>query len=135
VTLQLQVVSPERILWSGEAEMVTARTVEGGDITFLTGHAPFVGALETARVVVRPEGGDDLQFAVHGGFVEVSDNAVSLLTDVAEAADQVDVARAEAARDAARAALQADADDDDAAAALRRAELRLTVAGVTAPTA
>jgi F-type H+-transporting ATPase subunit epsilon len=131
VTLQLQVVSPERILWSGEAEMVTARTVEGGDITFLTGHAPFVGALEIGRVTVRPDGGNDISFAVHGGFVEVSDNEVSLLTDVAESVDHIDVARAEAARDAARSALGNQPDDPDAAAALRRAELRLSVAGAT----
>ncbi|MCB1038197.1 MAG: hypothetical protein KDA94_01495, partial [Acidimicrobiales bacterium] len=39
MTMQVQVVSPERILWSGDAELVTCRTVEGGDITFLTGHA------------------------------------------------------------------------------------------------
>ena len=84
MTMQVQVVSPERILWSGDAELVTARTVEGGDITFLTGHAPFVGALETGKVTVRPDGGDDVFFAVHGGFVEVSADNVSLLTDVAE---------------------------------------------------
>ena len=44
MTMQVQIVSPERILWTGEAEMVTARTIEGGDISFQTGHAPFVGA-------------------------------------------------------------------------------------------
>ena len=54
MSLQVQVVSPERILWTGDAAMVTARTVEGGDITFLTGHAPFVGALETGKVIQVP---------------------------------------------------------------------------------
>jgi len=128
--MQVQVVSPERILWSGEAELVTARTVEGGDITFLSGHTPFVGALETGRVTVRPEGGADVVFAVHGGFVEISHNEVSLLTDVAEPAAAVDVARAEAARAAAKDALAKDPADAEAVAALRRAEVRLDVAGV-----
>ena len=72
MTMTVQVVSPERILWSGEAEFVTARTVEGGDITFLTGHAPFVGALEIGKVIIRPAEGDDAVFAVHGGFVELA---------------------------------------------------------------
>lgn len=129
MSLQVQVVSPERILWSGEAELVTARVVDGGDITFLSGHAPYVGALETGQVTIRPADGDDTQYAVHGGFVEVSNDVVTLLTDVAEGIDQIDVARATAARDAAKAALAADRGDADAAAALRRAELRLSVAG------
>lgn len=130
MTLQVQVVSPERILWTGDAELVTARTVEGGDITFLTGHAPFVGALEVGKVTVRPDGGDDVHFAVHGGFVEVSNNEVSLVTDVAEHADAVDIERAQAAIAAANAALAQDPADASAVAAKRRAELRLEVAGV-----
>lgn len=130
MSLQVQVVSPERVLWSGEAAMVTARTVEGGDITFLTGHAPFVGALETGKVTIRPAEGSDIHFAVHGGFVEVSDNDVSLLTDVAEAAEQVDIDRATQALAVAKAALAHDASDVEAIAALRRAQLRLDVAGV-----
>lgn len=129
MTLQVQVVSPERIVWSGDAAMVTARTVEGGDISFLTGHAPFVGALEIGRVMIRPDDGADVSFAVHGGFVEVSDNAVSLLTDVAESVDQIDVDRARTARDNARKALDQDNGNAEALAALRRADVRLDVAG------
>lgn len=130
MTLQVQLVSPERILWTGDAEMVTARTVEGGDISFLTGHAPFVGALETGKVTIRPDAGDDVFFAVHGGFVEVSNNEVSVLTDVSESVDSIDIDRANKARDEAKAALAKNPDDAEAVAALRRAELRLEVAGV-----
>ena len=130
MTMQVQVVSPERILWTGEAEMVTARTIEGGDISFQTGHAPFVGALQTGKVIVRPANADPVLFAVHGGFVEVSNNEVSLLTDGAEATDAIDVERAQAAVSAAKAALATAPDDSEAVAALRRAELRLDVAGV-----
>ena len=50
MTLQVELVSPERILWTGEADMVIARTVGGGDIAFLSGHAPFVGALDIGKV-------------------------------------------------------------------------------------
>ncbi len=132
MTLEVQVVSPERILWTGDAEMVIVRTVDGGEIAFLTGHAPFVGALEIARVKVRPdEGGEDQLIAVHGGFVEVSHDRVSILSDVAETAEQVDADRARQARSTAEEAVRRDADDEEAAAALRRADVRLEVAGVT----
>ncbi len=131
MTMQVQVVSPERILWSGDAELVTCRTVEGGDITFLTGHAPFVGALEICRITIRPEQGADTHYAVHGGFVEVSNDEVSLLTDVAEAASQIDIERAQAALDVARSSLASDPLDPAAQAAVKRAEVRLDVAGAT----
>ena len=130
MSLQVQVVSPERILWTGDAAMVTARTVEGGDITFLADHAPFVGALETGKVTIRPQDGTDVYFAVHGGFVEVSADQVSLLTDVAEPADGIDIERATEARRAAKEALLQHPDDSEAVASLRRAELRLEIAGV-----
>ena len=121
MALRVELVSPERILYSGEADMVIARTF-GGDIAFLTGHAPFVGALGIGKVRVRQVDGSEEVAAVHGGFVEVKDNRVTILSDVAELASQIDVARA-------REALSRAGDDD---AARRRAEVRLDVAGVTA---
>ena len=127
MTLEVQVVSPERILWRGEADMVITRTVGGGDIAFLTGHAPFVGALEICVTTIRSGSGDE-QVAVHGGFVEVSEDRVSILSDVAELAGQIDAERARAARDRA-AAVARDEHDREADAALRRAEVRLEVVG------
>jgi F-type H+-transporting ATPase subunit epsilon len=128
VTLQVEVVSPERILWTGDAQMVIARTVGDGEIAFLTGHAPFVGALDIAKVLVRsPEGVDEL-IAVHGGFVEVSHDKVRVLSDVAELQTQIDVPRARVALEAAETALRADPDDAEADAAARRAALRIAVA-------
>jgi F-type H+-transporting ATPase subunit epsilon len=136
MALHVELVSPERILWTGEAEMVSARTVGGGEIAWLTGHAPFVGALDVGKVVVRPqEGSADEVVAVHGGFVEVSNDRVTILSDVAELREQIDVPRARAAKETAEAALRADADDADAAAALKRAELRLQVADAATTTA
>ncbi|MGQ0830785.1 MAG: ATP synthase F1 subunit epsilon [Microthrixaceae bacterium] len=134
MTLHVEVVSPERILWSGDAQMVIARTIGDGEIAFLTDHAPFVGALEISAATIRPPEGPDELVAVHGGFVEVSHNKVTILSDVAEIASQIDVVRAQAAADRAEAALRAGA-DVEAEAALRRAHVRLAVAnGKTAAT-
>ena len=124
MSLQVELVSPERILYSGEAEMVIARTA-GGDIAFLTGHAPFVGVLGIGKVIVREVGGTSVVAAVHGGFVEIKDNRVSILSDVAELSTQIDVARA-------REALSRSGDDEDAR---RRAEVRLDAAGETSAAA
>jgi F-type H+-transporting ATPase subunit epsilon len=127
MTLQVDLVSPERILYSGEADTVIARTVGGGDIAFLTGHAPFVGALEIATVTIR-SGNDEELVAVHGGFVEVSEDRVTILSDVAELASQIDVDRARVAREAAERRVQ-QGDDTEADADLRRAHVRLLAAG------
>jgi F-type H+-transporting ATPase subunit epsilon len=122
VPLQVELVSPERILWSGEAEMVVARTSEG-DIAFLTGHSPFIGALGIGAVSIRATDGTEERAAVHGGFVEVSDDRVTILSDVAELAGDIDVRRAEQAlADAERLMSQQDAEAD---AKLRRARLRV----------
>lgn len=131
MAMQVELVSPERILWSGEAEMVIARTVGGGDIAFLPGHAPFVGALATGVLTIRPVSGADEKVAVHGGFVEVSGNTVTVLSDVAEMASQIDVQRARDAKERAEAALRQE-HDVEIEAALRRAETRLAATGVTA---
>ena len=128
MALHVEVVSPERILWSGEAEMVSGRTIGGGEIAWLTGHAPFVGALDVGRVVIRPESGPDEEVAVHGGFVEVSNDRVTILSDVAELKSQIDVVRARTAKERAEQALRTEA-DAEAEAALRRAHVRLQVAG------
>jgi F-type H+-transporting ATPase subunit epsilon len=126
MTLQVELVSPERILWSGEADMVVARTTEG-DIAFLTGHAPFTGALGIGAVTIEEPGGEQTKIAVHGGFVEVSHNKVTVLSDVAELVGDIDVERARAALERAEAAYRADPTDDNDAA-LRRANLRVALA-------
>ena len=132
MALQVELVSPERILYSGEAEMVVCRTA-GGEIAFLTGHAPFLGALGIGVVRVHPEGGGQVvKAAVHGGFVEVKDNRVIVLSDVAELPDQIDAGRARQSKeDAERRIREPGADDEraDAEAQLRRAEVRLELAG------
>jgi F-type H+-transporting ATPase subunit epsilon len=124
--MQVELVSPERILWTGEADMVVARTTEG-DIAFLSNHAPFIGALGIGVVTIEEPGGKQTKIAVHGGFVEVSNNKVTLLSDVAELASDIDVARAREAKERAESALR-QAHDAELDAALRRANVRLEVA-------
>ena len=126
--LQVELVSPERILYSGEAEMVIARTTGGGDIAFLTGHAPFIGALAVWPVRIKPTSGDEEVAAVHGGFVEVRDDRVIILSDVAELASQIDVDRARRAKDHAEEQLRHQ-NDAQCEAELERAHVRLQVAG------
>ena len=126
--MQVQLVSPEQVLYEGEAKMVVVRTLSGGDIAFEDNHAPFLGALTAWPARVKFEDGTQRWFAVHGGFVEVSKNHVIILSDVAELADQIDVERAAAAQSRAEEALRIDPDDADALAALQRATTRLEVA-------
>ncbi|MGH9151683.1 MAG: ATP synthase F1 subunit epsilon [Acidimicrobiales bacterium] len=130
MTLQVELVSPERILYSGEATMVVCRTA-GGEIAFMTGHTPFLGALGIGVVRIHQEGGGVVKAAVHEGFVEVKDNRVIILSDVAELPDQIDAERARRAReDAERGLREAPEEEREAAERrLRRAEVRLELAG------
>lgn len=122
--MQVELVSPERTLFTGEATMVQARTLGGGDIAFLSGHAPFIGALAVDQVVIRLTDGTDETAAVHGGFVSVNDDHVKILSDLAELESQIDVDRARRAQERAEAAIRA-GDDAEADAALLRAQARL----------
>ncbi len=126
MTLQVELVSPEKILYSGEADMVIARTTDG-EIAFMTGHAPFIGSLGVGAVTIRASEGDDVLAAVHEGFVEVTDDRVTILSDVAELVDDIDAARAQKALEALQQH-KADQDDAEAEAALRRARLRVDLA-------
>jgi F-type H+-transporting ATPase subunit epsilon len=126
--VNVQVVSPEQVLWTGDGDMVVARTIEGGEIAFLKGHEPFLGALAVAPVrIILPETGE-IAVAVHGGFVEVANDRVIVLSDVAELPDEIDVERAATAKARAEEVLQREPDDPDALQALQRADLRLALA-------
>jgi F-type H+-transporting ATPase subunit epsilon len=125
-TVHVELVSVERLLWSGEARMVIARTTEG-ELGVLPRHAPLLGQLADGGVVrVQEDGGGEVTFAVHGGFLSVTEDGVSILAELAERAEEIDVARAQAALDRSRSA----GDDDPAAqAAANRALSRLRAAG------
>jgi F-type H+-transporting ATPase subunit epsilon len=129
-TLHVQVVSPEQILYEGEGEMVVCRTFDG-ELAFLPGHAPMLGALGVAKVRVILPGEGEQVIAVHGGFVEVTGERVIVLSDVAELPYDIDVARARAAKAKAEQVLATAGDDELGMGALARAELRLEVAGAS----
>ena len=103
--MEVQLVSPEQVLYTGEAKMVVVRTLGGGDIAFEDNHAPFLAALDDWPARVKFEDGSQQWFAVHGGFVEVSHNHVIILSDVAELKADIDVDRAQTAEATAEEAL------------------------------
>jgi F-type H+-transporting ATPase subunit epsilon len=121
--MEVQLVAPDRMVWSGEAEIVLARTVEG-ELGILPRHAPLLGVLVENPVTIRRAGEDDLVAAVHGGFLSVSDEGVSVLAEIVELASEIDVARAREALERTK-----DSDDEDDQAAARRATARLRAAG------
>lgn len=126
--MQVELVSPEKVVFSGEATQVITRTLGGGEIAFLPGHAPFLGALTENHTRISLADGTQLDVAVHGGFVQVANNKVSILSDIAELGDDIDRGRAMAAKDRAEAILRNE-DDAEAEAALSRAHARLNASG------
>ena len=128
--MTVEVVSPERVLYSGQATMVITRTLGGGEIAFQPGHAAFLGALTECHTRVFLTDGAVEDIAVHGGFVEVSQNKVSILSDTAELGSQIDVDRARSAKERAEELLR-HSHDAEAISALGRAHARLHAAGVT----
>jgi F-type H+-transporting ATPase subunit epsilon len=143
-----ELITPERVLFSGEAEAVVLRA-DGADTTFLANHMDYIAAVDIC--VLRLEGvqataassgatgpasagtpGEptplgEVRAAVHGGFVKVADNKVTIVAGVAELAEEIDVERAQRALEAAEVQLSAgDVAEADAAAA--RARVRIAAA-------
>jgi F-type H+-transporting ATPase subunit epsilon len=128
-TTAVEVVSPAKVLYTGEAEMVVTKTVTG-EIAFLAEHIPFLGALQPCLTRLIAENGDEVRLAITGGFVEVRDNRVVILADDAVLGSDVDVEAARADLRTATDRLRDDAEDAEAAALLAAAEARLEAAGV-----
>ena len=78
--LKVELVSPEKKVWSGEAVSVSARTLEG-DLGILTDDAPLLGVLVDGKVVIKGTDGSVSEFNVNGGFLSVSNNRVSILAE------------------------------------------------------
>ncbi|MDP9116257.1 MAG: F0F1 ATP synthase subunit epsilon [Actinomycetota bacterium] len=96
-TMHVALVSVESEIWSGEATAVYARTFEGA-LGILPGHTPLLGALEPGWIVrIDRVDEPELKVAVHGGFLSVRQDGVSVLAEMAEAADDIDASRARAA--------------------------------------
>ncbi|MFM1952102.1 MAG: hypothetical protein RJA33_896 [Actinomycetota bacterium] len=80
MALNVTLVSPTEKVWTGEAEFVLARTT-GGDLGVLPGHTPLFGVLVDGLVSIKTTDGATQEFTVHGGFLSVSDDRVSILTE------------------------------------------------------
>jgi F-type H+-transporting ATPase subunit epsilon len=121
--MTVELVAVERRIWSGQASFVLARTTVG-EIGVLPGHEATLAQLEEAGVV-RVDGtdGTSTTLAVHGGFLSVTPDSVTVLAEFAELADEIDVSRARSARD------RADTSEREGAAAAARADARLRAAG------
>lgn len=121
--MSVELVAPDRALWSGQATFVFARTTEG-EIGILPRHIPLVAELvegEMVRIDAAPSsGGDTIHAAVHGGFLSVTEEGVTILAEGAELRDEIDVEQAR---------LDLDSDDEEVRT---RAKARLRAAGDSA---
>ena len=128
--LQLEVVTPERRVL---AESVNAVTVpgRGGEMGILPGHAPMISELQTG-VLSYNEDGTTFQLHVSGGFVEVNDDRVAVLAEIAEKPEEIDAARARLAREHTEKQLSSwsgtEEDFEKARAKLERSVVRLRLA-------
>ena len=108
MTLHVELLMPDRSLWSGEAGMVIAKTIDG-DIGVLTNHSPVFGILSPGSLVrIREVPGNDnpgdvVRAAVRDGFLSVTDNRVSILASAGQLASDVDVTAARSDLDTATA--------------------------------
>lgn len=125
---RLEVVTPEKQLFSGEVDSVLAPGAEG-QLGILPHHAPLMSTLTVGELVAR-RGEEELVFAIYGGFIQVLPNHVIVLADVGERADEVDAEQAERARREAEELLKKEPPPElraEAMMALRKAQLRLRV--------
>ena len=119
--LQVELVAADRLVWSGEAKMVIARTTEG-DVGILPNHAPMLSVIIEGVVDVQTAEGETWVAAVDAGFLSVAHNRVSILSEHAEMSHEIDL---EKARHEVERAKTAGENDDAAHEALRRAEARI----------
>ena len=129
--LHFEITTPERTVYKSEVDQVTVPTATG-EITVLPNHIPLVSQLVSGELVIK-KGSEKIHLAVSGGFVEVRQgNHVVILADTAERAEEIDVARAEEARERARQLVsQARPDAESfaqASALLEKSLVRLRVA-------
>ena len=120
-TLHVELVAADRLVWSGEAKMVIARTTEG-DVGILAGHAPLLSVIIEGVVDVQTADGETWVAAVDAGFMSVANNRVSILSERAEMSHEIDLEKARQDLERAQASGE---NSDDAQEAVRRAEARI----------
>ncbi len=130
-SFQLNVVTPDGLIYDGEVESLTVRTTDG-DVEFLAGHIDYMASLGVGRARIIKDG-KELFAAVSGGFITVKGSRADLVAITFEFAEDIDLRRAEAARDKAREALSGAHDNtaiEIAQAKLKRALTRINVANM-----
>jgi F-type H+-transporting ATPase subunit epsilon len=129
-SFKLDIVTAERAVYSGDVDMVIAPGIEG-QLGILPHHAPLMTTLQAGELRVK-KGGEEVSLAISGGFLEVRPDRVVILADAAERAEEIDVARAEAAKRRAQERLTEKlapgVNEARAEAALHRSLARLKVA-------
>jgi len=127
--IKLDIVTPEEIVFSDEIDMLVAPGIEG-ELGILPKHAPLMTVLGIGELVIRKDNSEQY-LAIGGGYLEVLPGRVIVLADAAERAEDIDIARAEAARERAQHSMEERLSEIDAAqaeAALKRSLVRLKVA-------
>jgi len=129
-SIKLEIVTAERVVFSGEVDEIIAPGVEG-QLGILPHHSPLMTMLQAGELVAKKGGQDDIM-AIAGGFLEVRPDRVIVLADAAERAEEIDIKRAETAKKRAEERLRdrkaIGLDEASAEAALKRALARLSVA-------
>ena len=127
--MQLQIITAEREVFSGEVDALVAPGIEG-QLGILPRHAPLMTILQPGELMVR-SAGEESFLALSGGYMEVLGNQVIILADAAEDVDEIDETRAQAAMEQAQQRIanrESDVELEQAVASLRRAQVRVTVA-------
>ena len=131
-TFSLKIITPEKTFYDGEVVQIIS-TTEEGNIGILAGHAPYVANLIPSSFKIKENDGDDFRVAaVAGGFIKVSKADTVVVTSAVEWAEDIDVMRAEAAKERAEKAIKHNESDKEfqrAERELKRAVNRLTVSG------
>jgi len=129
MSIRVDIVTAERLVFSQDADIVMVPGIEG-EMGILPHHEPIMTMIKRGEILIR-KGTEEYSLAVSGGFLEVTPDHITILADAAERADEIDIARAEAAKKRAEEKLTnhaADTDSANAEASLRRALARIKVA-------
>ncbi|MDO8490539.1 MAG: F0F1 ATP synthase subunit epsilon, partial [Dehalococcoidia bacterium] len=129
-TLRFEIISADRVVYSDDVDVVVAPGVVG-ELAVLPNHAPLMTVLQIGEIRVKKDG-QEVSLFTNGGFLEVNQNKVLVLSDSAERAEEIDLTRAEAAKKRAEERLKHLALDMDLArveAALKRAMTRVNIGG------
>ncbi len=128
--MRVEIVSPEAVVYSGEGDMVVARTT-AGEIGIMKDHEPIVGSLRFGELRVYDGAQIGARYAVYGGFIEMRDNVVRVLSDDAENAKDIDAGEAAVQFEAAAAAVNADPDNNELNRVYERAKVRVDVSNAS----